>query len=46
VHQTQLEIDGYLAAGSQHTEVLAHAGFVGDGGGILRVRLALAPVGG
>lgn len=41
-----LEVDGYLVAGPQLAQVLAHAGLVGDDEGVLRVRLALAAVGG
>lgn len=38
------QVDGYLVAGAQLTEILAHAGLVGDDEGVLLIRLALAPI--
>lgn len=40
------QVDGDLVARPQQPEILAHAGLVGDDEGVLRVSLALAPVGG
>jgi hypothetical protein len=39
------EVYGYLIAGPEHAEVLAHAGLVGDDERVLGVGLALAAVG-
>jgi hypothetical protein len=40
------QVDGYLVAGPQDTEVTAHPGLVGNDEGVPCVGLALAAVGG